>query len=196
MAIAAMICGLAGLLLCFLVVPSVVAIVLGFVAAGRIKRSGGRITGLGAARTGWITGIVGLAIGAAFFTAAALGAFDDEGEVAVFDLEEGNCVDFPLDDPSPDVDTLERVDCDSVHNGEVFLTGELNPGDDEPYPADPELFGELDSICGEALADIGDETFSPLPLPIGPDERAWRIADGPYLCIAVAPGGTTDRLGD
>jgi Domain of unknown function (DUF4190) len=196
MAIAAMICGLVGLLLCFLVVPSVVAVVLGFVAASRIKRSGGRVTGLGAARTGWITGIIGLAAGAALFTTAALGAFDDEGEVAVFDLDEGDCVDVPLDDTSPEVDTLERIDCDSLHNGEVFLTGELNPDGDEPYPADPELFDELDAICREALVDIHDEPFSSLPLPIGPDERAWRIADGPYLCIAVAPGGTTGRLVD
>jgi hypothetical protein len=190
-----MICGLAGLLMCFLVVPSIVAVVLGFVAAGQIKRSGGALTGLGAARVGWITGFVGLALAATFFTAAALGAFDDDGEVAVFALDPGDCVDVDLQMVEVDVDTMPRIDCTDPHNGEVIATGELNPDRDEPYPDDDALFGELDAICRSALTRFGDDRFT--WLPIGPDERAWNVADGPYVCIAVLPSGTTrDGLAD
>jgi hypothetical protein len=179
MALAALICGLAGLLLCFLVVPSIVAVVLGLVAAGRIKRSGGALSGLGAARAGWITGIVGLGFATAFFTAAALGAFDDDGAVGVFDLDPGDCVDIDLSEDFVEVDTLPRVDCDEPHNGEVVLTGELN-ADDAVYPSDDELFQRIGERC-EAATGLPPNVL----LPIAPDERAWNIADGPFVCIRI-----------
>ncbi|MGH9135216.1 MAG: DUF4190 domain-containing protein, partial [Ilumatobacteraceae bacterium] len=58
MALASMILGIVGLLTCFILVPSLLALIFGLVAAGRIKRSGGAVTGAGLARAGWILGII------------------------------------------------------------------------------------------------------------------------------------------
>ncbi len=60
MARAALICGLAGLPLFFLLVPSAVAVVLGSVAESQARRSPEPRAGLAAARIGWILGLVGL----------------------------------------------------------------------------------------------------------------------------------------
>jgi hypothetical protein len=62
MATAALVCGIAGLVLCAFVVPSIVALVLGLVAASRAKRSLDPRAGLGRARAGWIMGAVGVAL--------------------------------------------------------------------------------------------------------------------------------------
>jgi uncharacterized membrane protein len=60
MAIAAMVCGIVGIALCF--VPSIVGLVLGFVSRSRIKRSNGALTGGGMALTGIILGFVAIAL--------------------------------------------------------------------------------------------------------------------------------------
>jgi hypothetical protein len=55
-AIAAMVCGIVGLLLC--PPAAIVAIVLGFTAKGRITRSNGHLTGGGMATAGIVLGFV------------------------------------------------------------------------------------------------------------------------------------------
>jgi hypothetical protein len=183
-----MITGLAGLVLCFVVVPSVVALVLGLVAARQIRRSGGRTTGLAAARIGWITGLVGTVAGVAFIVAAVSGAFDD-GDVAVFDLDPGDCLDIdPVDEER--LESLPVVDCDEPHNGEVIATGRLNPDRESEYPDD--VFGTVDPICQAAfLREVdGDALGMVEPVSIAPDEDAWEVG-GPYTCLAVGP---TDSL--
>jgi hypothetical protein len=62
-AIAALVCGLVGLL-CF--IPAVVAIVLGASARGRIDRSNGQLTGRGMATAGMVLGIVWIALSVVF----------------------------------------------------------------------------------------------------------------------------------
>lgn len=184
-----MICGLAGLVLCFVVVPSVVAIVLGIVAARRIRASGGRLTGLGAARAGWITGLVGVLAGIGFGIAALSGAFDDD-EVSVFDLETGDCVDHEFVSETTRIESMTVVDCDEAHTGRVFHTGQLNPDRDLPYPDDETLFELIDAECqvrldSPAVADdLGDDYF-PLTFPIGPDEDAWSGSRGRFVCIVI-----------
>ena len=80
MAVAALVCGIAGLLLFFLAVPSIVALVLGLVAASKGKRSGGGPgAGLGMARAGWILGAIGVALFALIVTLAATGVIEDDG---------------------------------------------------------------------------------------------------------------------
>jgi hypothetical protein len=68
-----------------LAVPSLLALVFGLVAAGRIKRSLGTQGGLGMARAGWILGVVGLCVFAMAIAVIALGEdFEDElGAVGV-----------------------------------------------------------------------------------------------------------------
>lgn len=62
MARAALICGIAGLPLFFLLVPSAVAVVLGSLAATQARRQPAAHPGLGPARVGWALGVVGVVL--------------------------------------------------------------------------------------------------------------------------------------
>jgi hypothetical protein len=77
--------GIVGIPLYIFAVPSLLALVFGLVAAGRIKRSLGTQGGLGMARAGWILGVVGLSLFAMVIATIALGEdFEDElGAVVV-----------------------------------------------------------------------------------------------------------------
>ena len=145
-----MILGIIGLVLCFIVIPSLLALIFGIISARQIKRSGGALTGSGFARAGWIMGLIGLLAGGGLIAASASGAFDD-GETGVFDLEAGDCVNF---DFNPEADRHHRghdgrgrrLRRAARSRGDVQL-GELNPDEDLPYPSNEELFIEM-SPCG------------------------------------------------
>ena len=188
-AIASLVCGLVGLLLCFTVVVSAVAIILGVAALRAIRRQPRAVTGRGMAITGIVTGVIGLVAGATFITLAVSGTFDD-GDTALLDLDPGDCVDLDPLGTDATVTTVPVVDCDEPHFGEVFHVGELNPDRDREYPTDPDLFAEIDAVCADRLAAYisADPSVDPRRFrnyPIAPDERTWDGAEGRYVCIAM-----------
>ena len=81
-AVAAVVLGLIGIVLCFTGLPAIVALIFGLVARSEIRHSGGRLIGHRAAVTGILLGIIGILCGVAFYVAAALGAFDTETRIA------------------------------------------------------------------------------------------------------------------
>lgn len=177
-----MILGIVGLVLCFIVIPSLLAVILGFVAAGQIKRSAGALTGARLARAGWIMGIIGLLVGGAFIVAAATGALDD-GKTAVFDLETGDCVNFDFNPDSErivEVSTVDVIDCDDEHEAEVIRLGELNPDGDRDYPSNNPLFEEAQAGCGRE-----DRTNI---FVIAPNEESWDEDGGPFVCFELTEG--------
>jgi hypothetical protein len=182
LALASMILGIVGLVTCFIFIPSLLALIFGFVAAGQIKRSTGALKGAGLARAGWIMGLVGLLAGVGFWALAATGAFD-EGQTAVFKLEVGDCVNFGFNPDSErivEVSTVEVVDCDEDHEAEVIRRGELNPDDDRDYPSNSDLFAESYAGCGrEDVTDI---------FAIAPNEDSWDDEGGPFVCFEVDDG--------
>jgi hypothetical protein len=204
LAVGSMVCGIAGLLVCFMVVPSVVAVVLGLVAARRIRASGGAVDGMAAARVGWITGVIGVLAGGVFIVAAVLGVFDDDSR-SVFSLEVGECVDVDLDPTDGAVSSLPVVDCDEPHIGEVFFVGELDPQRTLPYPGNErDLFRAVVEACVqptlgrmspfEAYVGVPFGVDASLDLyPIAPDERAWAPTGGQFVCIVV-PADDDDVL--
>jgi hypothetical protein len=179
LALASLILGIIGLVLCFILIPSLLALIFGIIAARRIKRGAGAITGSGLARAGWILGLIGLLAGGAFIAAAATGAFDD-GETAVFDLDTGDCVNFdfnPESDRIIEVTTVEVVDCDEPHEAEVIQRGELNPGEDRDYPSNDQLIAESYEGCGrDDLSNI---------FTVFPNEDSWDQQGGPYVCFEI-----------
>jgi uncharacterized protein DUF4190 len=196
MALASMILGIVGLVLCFILVPSLLALIFGLIAAGRIRRSAGAVTGKGLARAGWIMGIIGLLVGGAFWAAAAGGAFDD-GETAVFELERGDCVNFDFNPDSEivvTVTTVDVVDCEKPHTAEVMFIDELNPDGDLPYPSNEQLFADIGEACSnrapdEVASDVDLTDFS--SFTVAPDDGSWENDDGPYVCFAIREGGRT-----
>ncbi len=139
-------------------------------------------------RRAWPAGL--LAVVLAVAAAASLLSFValDDATVAVVDLEVGDCLDLPAGEESDEVlrfETVRRVDCDDPHEAEVVLTGLLNDGRDRPYPADDELFAEVDRRC--SVADDPDDEFG--MLPIAPDEATWDTFEGSFACVAMRFGG-------
>jgi hypothetical protein len=191
-----MILGIIGLVLCFIVIPSLLALIFGLVAARKIKRSAGALTGSGLARAGWIMGLIGLLAGGAFIAAAASGAFDD-GETAVFDLDAGDCVNFdfnPESDRTVEVTTVDVVDCDDAHEAEVMFLDELNPGGGLPYPSNDELFADIDAQCTQRAPQevaSGVDLSDYASFTVAPNEDTWDDDDGPFACFAVRAGGRT-----
>jgi hypothetical protein len=196
LALAAMILGIIGLVLCFLFVPSLLALIFGLVAAGQIKRSAGALTGAGFARAGWVMGVVGLLVGGGFWALGATGAFDD-GETGVFELEAGDCANFDFDpetDRIIEVTTVEVVDCDEPHEAEVMFVDELNPSGDLPYPSNEELFGETDVQCTNRAPEevaSGVDLSDYISFTVAPNEDSWEDDNGPFVCFAVRSGGGT-----
>jgi hypothetical protein len=174
-----MILGIIGLVFCFLFVASLLALIFGLVAARQITRSAGALTGSGLARAGWIMGLIGLLLGVGFWILAATGAFDG-GETAVFNVEEGDCVNFDFNPESEiliEVTTVDVVECDEEHEGEVIQVGELNPDEDRDYPDNDTLFQEAYAGCGR---DDIEDIFA-----VAPDEDSWDDHGGPYVCFEL-----------
>jgi hypothetical protein len=182
MALTSMILGIVGLVTCFIVIPSLLALIFGLIAARKIKRSAGTLKGSGQARAGWIMGIVGLLAGGTLITLAATGVLDD-GETAVFDLEVGDCVNFPFNPDSErivEVRSVDVVDCDEDHEAEVIRRGELNPNEDREYPSNDDLFAESYDGCGR---DDDTNLFA-----IAPNEDSWDDEGGPFVCFELSDG--------
>jgi hypothetical protein len=191
MAIAALVCGIAGLLLFFLVVPSIVALVLGLVAASKGKRSGGGPgAGLGMARAGWILGAVGVALFALFVTLVATGVIEDD-EIDVTDLDAGDCVELDVD--AEEVGELPRTACDEPHDGEVYLVDDVELERDE-YPGLAAIAEEIDERCtGRAFEDYVGTPYVRSELAYSylyPVESGWERGDREFVCVAVEADGS------
>jgi len=192
MAIAALVCGIVGLLVFFLLVVSVVALVLGLVAASKAKRSGlGPAAGLGMARAGWILGAVGVAGFAVFVTLAATGVIDDD-EIDVSQLDPGDCVDLTAGDVE-EIRNLPRRACDDAHDGEVYLVDDVDFEGDE-YPGLAALREQIEERCfGDAFADYVGLPYAESELGLYylyPIEDGWRLGDREFVCIAVETDGS------
>jgi hypothetical protein len=187
-AIAAMVLGISGILMCFLGVVSVLAIIFALLSLKQIKTSGGAISGRGMAIAGLVTGIVGVLAGAGFWIAYATGAFPNEK--SVFDLKAGDCVES-LDPNASEVARLEVFDCDEPHGAEVFATGDLGGGD-EPYPGVQEVQRMIEARCRPEFADYVGIDFEDSVLEVTtiyPQRDDWEATQN-YVCLAF------ERVGD
>ena len=193
LATAALVCGIVGLVLFFLFVPSVVALVLGLVAASRAKHAGGPHTGLGRARAGWIMGAVGVSGFAALIVGAALTDGFETDDVSVHRLDVGDCVDLEgVSEPSDVVDRLPRRDCDEPHDAEVYLIDDVAVEGDE-YPVKPST-AEIEERCtGQAFEEYTGGTFADSSLDyffLYPTEESWEAGDRSFTCMAVSVDGS------
>jgi hypothetical protein len=193
MAITALVFGILSIPLFFAFLPAIVALILGLIAASKIKNSGGRLTGIGLARTGWILGVVSLALMGAVVALVATGVIETD-DVDVNDLEEGQCVDIDLDDDGDGDDpifTLPTVPCDEPHNGEVYLVADVDDADE--YPGQRAIQSEVELACsGSGFTDyVGTdlrETDYGL-YTLSPTADSWEQGDRSFVCIATSSDG-------
>ena len=187
-------CGIVGLVLFFLFVPSVVALVLGLVAASRAKQAGEPRTGLGRARAGWIMGAIGVVGFAGLMVGAALTDGFESDDVSVHRLDVGDCVDLAgISGPSDVVDRLPRRDCDEPHDAEVYLIDDVAIERDE-YPGDAVLTAEIEERCtGQAFEEYTGGTFADSSFDyffLYPTEESWDAGDRGFTCMVVSVDGS------
>jgi len=198
LATAALVCGLVGLLTFWIlgIVP-LLGLIFGLISARAIKRSNGTLVGLGKARAGWITGLIGVVGGAAFIWAGATGRLENDDEDAsdkssYLYADVGDCItDFP------DIEIvfeLDFVSCDEQHGAEMYNTGELNPDGNRDYPGDETLLLEVQTACeagfepyvGRAYEQSVFEVYYLYPRAFG-----WKADRGGYFCFLGEVGKTT-----
>jgi hypothetical protein len=194
MATAALVCGIVGLVLFFMFVVSVVALVLGLIAASHAKRSPGVGSGLGRARAGWIMGAIGVAGFVALMVGAALTGGFESDDIAVQRLDVGDCVDLAdVSGPFEVVEELPRRDCDEPHDAEVYLVDTVtNEGD--AYPGEATLTSTIERMCtGQAFEDYVGVSYGLSSLELFylyPTEESWGFGDRSYTCMAATADGS------
>lgn len=184
-ALAALITGIAGLVLCFLFVPALVALILGILALREIGRSNGMKTGKGMAIAGVVLGALGVVAGGAFI---AVVVNEVAGTTSVFDLEVGDCTELP--DDGEEISRIETFECTEPHGAEVVSIGVIGE-DGDPYPGTDELIDLIGAECiDDFTAYVGkDYLQSDFNLfPITPTEATWDD-DRSYVCLAFDPAG-------
>lgn len=141
---------------------------------------------------GIVAGLVVLVLAAVLAIATVLSL---SNETSWTDLEQGECFDLAgaiadADGVLASVLSVETLGCDVPHDAEVVAVGELNEGEDRPYPDDDELFAEIDRACESLVPDEVDADRFGI-VPIAPEERTWNERQGRFVCVAVVRGGGT-----
>ncbi len=188
LATAALVCGLVGLVMFFVLVPSVVALVLGLIAWRRARAAPGLGDARGRALAGWILGLIGvLGFVAIMVTAVATGDLDDDDTVGVRDLRAGQCIDVPDDEQIFEVPERE---CDEPHDAEVYAVREL---DGVSYPGDEAVQQQAREVCsGDAFDEYFAVSFDESSLDVNylwPTEDNWRDGDHDVVCAAANGNG-------
>ena len=102
-------------------------------------------------------------------------------------LKVGECFDVP---PSTEtVEDIEQHPCTEPHGGEVFFVGAHAAAEDEPYPADTTLTGEIEAACTPAFSDYtGLDAITDPIWSFGyfyPLEEGWEDGDRVFICYAT-----------
>jgi Domain of unknown function (DUF4190)/Septum formation len=187
-AIAALVLGIVGVVLCFTAVPSILALVFGLLARRDVRRSAGRLLGRNLAMAGIVLGIVGILMAVGFYVTAALGGFDDLGDSTLADVQVGECVRVP----DPGFFALDTQSCGEPHEGEVFAVGDLPDAGSDPYPGEGVVQRDVGGRCLDEFEpyvgtdyDSSDFDF----VYVYPSKANWRSDDGRYVCIAFDLSG-------
>lgn len=191
LATAALVCGIVGVFLfvLFAVLP-LLAFVFGLVSAGAIKRSDGRLRGLGMARAGWILGALGIAAFGVFAWAIATDRIESDLDPATTSIDVGDCIDSLPPEGTVVVDDLDTIDCAVPHEAQVIAMGNLNPGSD-PFPGDTAVAVLVEERCLDAFRTFVGMEYAQSVLEVfyvQPSELGWKIVDGEYTCMVYEPG--------
>lgn len=195
MATAAMVLGIVGIVLCFVVVPSILALIFGLIAASSIRTSqaaGRPLAGAAMARAGWILGLIGLVAGIVFIVIAVATDDRDDG-TSLRDLRPGDCVELGSVGDEEELSALPRVACSEPHDAEVFHVDSL---DGAQYPGTSRVVEQVEAACLAAFEPYVGAPFDESELgysSIYPVEASWRVHKG-YVCLVSTGGTLTESL--
>ena len=168
------------------------AVIFGFVALSRIKKSQGRKSGRGLAIAGlvlsglWVVGLIAVGVAASMAAPSrdpVTGGVVDAGKVSVNDIQVGDCLAEVLG--TGPVTSVEVVPCTEGHHGEAFATFTLPKTD---YPGEAAVTSAAEDGCSDRVPGNLDETVAKdLDLYfLYPKKSNWALGDRDVLCIASA----------
>jgi hypothetical protein len=177
------------------VVP--VALVLGFVALARIRRSGRGGRGLAIASLVisalWVLVVggliaVGLVVGG---KRDANGVITKPGSLQATELKKGDCLrSVPASDTS--VTSVEVTPCTQAHRAEVYAAFDLPDGD---YPGDAKATAVAEKGCTDRLPTLPAGAGENLDLYyLTPQQGGWKLGDRSVTCFVVSPTPATQPL--
>lgn len=193
-ATAALVCGVVGIVLSPLFVPSLVAVALGVVGLRKVARSGGLSPGRGMAIAGIILGLIGLPLGAGVWWALSAA----ERQLSIGDPvgahrrgAPGECADF-TSEGAPTLQYYRVTDCSSPHRGEVYVA--------EPLPAGPYDQARVNIAAGQMCREAY-ESYVGVPSyesryefqVIYPGPQRWSAGDREVTCLVVQPSSSSER---
>jgi hypothetical protein len=188
MATAAMVCGIVGIVLFFLLVLPIVAVVLGAVALAKAKQAPGPADGRGRAWAGLVLGIVGLLLFVGIVIGGAIAGWYDDDVVSSLDLEVGQCIE--LDVGAEEVGEVPLVSCDRDHQGEVFVVSAISA---DRFPGDESIGRQAEELCtGEAFEAYVGTSYPQSRFDwygIVPTSDSWSDGDRDLVCLVVRPDG-------
>lgn len=112
------------------------------------------------------------------------------GEVGVFAVQIGDCINFPTDQDDG-VDSFGAVACTEPHDGQIFELFDIT-GFDE-FPGNQVVSQESDAGCFRAFEsfvglDVTESRF--LVQRVSPSEQTWnQLDDREVICIVLPPDG-------
>ncbi|SDC59589.1 Septum formation [Sanguibacter gelidistatuariae] len=138
-------------------------------------------------------GAILLAAATLLLTAGCSGSDDDATKVSIFDLEVGDCV-RAADEVSAEVETVERVGCETGHELELYSEVAFTTGTGEAgaFPGDAALVTFADGMCAEGFEDYVGVDYRDSALYFTyllPSARGWdQGPDTSVLCFVTTTG--------
>ena len=177
------------------------AVIFGFVALSRIKKSQGRKSGRGLAIAGlvlsglWVLGLIAVVVAASMAAPSRDPAPGRRGRrrhgCLVADIQVGDCLAEVLGTGL--VTSVQVVPCTESHHGEAFATFTLPKTD---YPGEAAVTSAAEDGCSDRVPDNLDETVAKdldLYFPY-PKKSNWALGDRDVLCIASATAVLTQPI--
>ncbi|MFN2607134.1 MAG: septum formation family protein [Acidimicrobiales bacterium] len=168
-----------------LIVPPLVAVVLGAIALRRINRDPAR-SGKGLAVAGLTIGIVLVLAGGALDAGIAVAA---KNRVRYSNVVAGICI----KDPGGPVTDVVKQSCDSAHEREVFATFDDPAISSAPYPTANEIRDLGTSECTSRFAAYVGTPLASSSLRVQylyPRQQSWDSGNRRFICMAATRDGS------
>ena len=184
LAVAALVLGLVSILFFVLLVPAILAVVLGAVARRNIKNDPNK-TGSGMATVGVVLGILSL-VGAVVFYVAAIASDDGFDDRLRYDrVQPGDC----YEDPGGRAGEVALESCADEHDREAFAVIDHPAPDGADFPGRESLRRYADEECTTRFSAYVGETSEESDLEVVfilPSRDAWEDDDLRRIVCAVA----------
>ena len=123
------------------------------------------------------------------------GEIVEGGELGVFAVQEGDCINFP--DSTDAVESFEAVACDEPHDGEIYELFDVTGFEDYPGDAEVQSQGEAGCLSAfETFVGIDYQSSIYFFTYFSPTQDTWeQLDDREIICIVTPAEGEPQLTG-